>query len=122
VLIASLLRDAAARLHIWFSRSSSVEKVDAASYSPPEPSEPPPSSVTASRPIKLVDRMRAGREAVGHIHIASPPRRRRPIRYWKGNLARQLATELAAHNGLDPTDVVGMFLPLPLVTPTERFF
>ena len=44
--IASLLRDAAARLRIWYSRSSSVEKVDAASYAPPEPSEPPPSSVT----------------------------------------------------------------------------
>jgi hypothetical protein len=37
VFIASLLRDAAARLHIWFSRSSSVEKVDSASYSPPDP-------------------------------------------------------------------------------------
>ena len=78
MFIASLLRDAAARLHIWFSRSSSVEKVDAASYSPPEPSEPPRPSITPLRPIKLVDRMRAGREAVGHIHIVSPPRRTRP--------------------------------------------
>jgi hypothetical protein len=79
VFIASLLRDAAARLHIWFNRSSSVEKVDGTSYSPPEPSEPAPPPITLSRPIKLVDRIRAGREAVGHIHIASPPRRTRPI-------------------------------------------
>jgi hypothetical protein len=79
VFIASLFRDAAARLRIWYGRLSSVEKVDAASYSPPKPSEPPRPSITPPRPIKLVDRMRAGREAVGHINSASPPRRTRPI-------------------------------------------
>jgi hypothetical protein len=63
VFLASLLRDAAARLRIWYSRSR-TEATAAAT------------SDAASEPIPHSTQQR---EAAGYIQVVSPPRRRRPI-------------------------------------------
>jgi hypothetical protein len=71
-----LLRDAAARLRIRYSRSSPVPAVVATADARPGPT-PRPTPPAKSR--KLVNRIEAGREAVAQIQIASPPNRRRPV-------------------------------------------
>jgi hypothetical protein len=112
VFIASLLRDAAARLRIWCSRSSTVESVAATSDATPDPTS---HSTPTPGPTRLVDRIEAGREAVGHIQVASPPKRRRPIQprptLWnvKSSDARRLycgPVAVAALIGADVDEVI----------------
>jgi hypothetical protein len=76
VFVASLLRDAAARLRTWYSRSSPALAMVATSDATRGPS---PQPTPPAKPRKLVDRIEAGREAVAQIQIASPPKRRTPI-------------------------------------------
>jgi hypothetical protein len=69
VFLASLLRDAAARLRIWCSRSSVVATVAAKSDATPTPYSNPP-RVT----VRIIDRTEVGKEVA-----EGPPKRRRPI-------------------------------------------
>jgi hypothetical protein len=111
VFLASMLRDAAARLRIWYSRSSAIAAVD---------TTPQPTPVPAARPepTRLTDRIAAGREAVGNVEVAVPRTRRRPIQrrptLWivKSRNARQRLycgpVAVAALIGADVDDVIGV--------------
>ena len=71
---ASLLRNAAARLRTWYSRSPIVAAVAVTSSAIPTlHSIPLPTATT------LVDRVKAGRDAVARDQTKSQPKRRRPI-------------------------------------------
>jgi len=73
LFFASLLRNAAARLRIWHSRSPVVAAVAVTSNAIPTlPSTPLPTATT------LVDRMTMGRESVAQDQAKSQPKRRRP--------------------------------------------
>jgi hypothetical protein len=64
VFLSSLLRDAAARLRIWCSRSLTVATTATSDAAPkPTPHSPP----------------QVRKETVTQIRVASPPRRRRPL-------------------------------------------